>query len=170
MAASPSIIPVERIASRIYLIRGDKVMRDSDLADLYGVPTGPFERASQAKQGPLSQGFCLPAPAIRIRLFDVANCDIKWRHGGRRKLPWVFTEHGVAMLSSVLHSKRAVQVNIDIIRAFVRLREILATHKDLARKVERHDQQIAVLFDSLQKLLAPSATKKNPIGYIHSKD
>ena len=90
--------------------------------------------------------------------------------GGRRKPPWVFTEHGVAMLSSVLRSTKAVQVNIEIIRVFVRLREILATNRDLARKIEQHDRQIAVLFDSLQKLLAPPASKKNPIGYIHPKD
>jgi len=74
------------------------------------------------------------------------------------------------MLSSVLHSDRAAEINIAIMRTFVRLREILATHRDLARRVEQHDKQIAVLFDSLQKLLAPSASRKNPIGYIHPKD
>jgi hypothetical protein len=90
--------------------------------------------------------------------------------GGRRKLPLVFTEQGVAMLSSVLHSKRAAQVNVAIMRTFVRLRQLLATNRDLARKVQEHDQKIAVLFDAVQKLLAPPATKKNPIGYIHPKD
>jgi hypothetical protein len=86
--------------------------------------------------------------------------------GGRRKLPWAFTEHGVAMLSSILRSKRAVQVNVAIVRTFVKLREMLATNEELARKVAQHDRQIAVLFDQVQKMLAPVPTKKNPIGYI----
>lgn len=91
--------------------------------------------------------------------------------GGCRTLPWVFTEHSVAMLSSVLRSKRAVQVNISIVRTFVRLREILATHHDLARKVEEHDRQIGALLNAVQKLLAPpDPPKKHPIGYIHPKD
>jgi hypothetical protein len=90
--------------------------------------------------------------------------------GGRRKLPWAFTEHGVAMLSSILRSKRAVQVNVAIVRTFVKLREMLATNEELARKVAQHDRQIAVLFDQVQKMLAPTPTKKNPIGYIHPKN
>jgi signal recognition particle GTPase len=81
-----------------------------------------------------------------------------------------FTEQGVAMLSSVLHSDRAADVNLAIIRTFVKLREILATHKDLARKVEQHDQQIAILFDRVQKLLASPNPPKHPIGYIPPKD
>ena len=76
--------------------------------------------------------------------------------GGRRKLPWAFTEHGVAMLSSILRSKRAVQVNVAIVRTFVKLREMLATNEELARKVAQHDRQIAVLFDQVQKMLAPA--------------
>ena len=90
--------------------------------------------------------------------------------GGRRTPPYAFTEQGVAMLSSVLNSPRAIQVNIAIIRAFVKLREILSTHKDLARKVEQHDHQIAILFDRVQKLLAPPNPPKHPIGYIPPKD
>ena len=86
--------------------------------------------------------------------------------GGRRKLPWVFTEHGVLMLSSVLRSKRAVTVNIAITRTFVRLREMLATHEDIARKIDEHDQHIAVLYDHIRKLLEPAASKKRPIGYV----
>ncbi len=92
-------------------------------------------------------------------------------HGGRRELPWGFTEHSVAMLSSVLRSKKAVQVNIGIIRAFVKLRQLLATNRELARKVQEHDQKIAVLFDTVQKLLAlPPLPKKHPIGFVPSED
>jgi hypothetical protein len=86
--------------------------------------------------------------------------------GGRRTPPYAFTEQGVAMLSSVLHTDRAADVNLAIIRTFVKLREVLATHKDLARKVEQHDHQIAILFDRVQKLLAPPNPPKHPIGYI----
>ncbi len=91
--------------------------------------------------------------------------------GGRRTAPYAFTEQGVAMLSSVLRSDRAAEVNVAIIRTFVKLREILATHKDLARKVEEHDRQIGALLSAVQKLLAPpDPPKTRPIGYIHSKD
>jgi hypothetical protein len=88
-----------------------------------------------------------------------------------RNRPYAFTEQGVAMLSSVLHSDRAIAVNIAIMRAFVKLRQVLASHRELARKIEQHDEQIAVLFDTVQKLLAPPhPRKKNPIGYITPKD
>jgi hypothetical protein len=91
-------------------------------------------------------------------------------HGGRRKRPRVFTEQGVAMLSSVLKTKRAAQVNLAIMRTFVRLRQVQATHQDSARKLEAHDRQIAVLFDTVKKLLATPDTPRKPIGYIHPKD
>ena len=87
--------------------------------------------------------------------------------GGRRKLPLVFTEQGIAMLSSVLHSDRAAQVNIAIMRKFIKLRDLLATNLDLARKVEEHDRKITILFDAVQDLLsAPPEPKKNPIGFV----
>src|SRR5262249_18223212 len=96
------------------------------------------------------------------------------KHAGRgqhrKYLPYAFTEQGVSMLSSVLRSQRAVQVNVAIMRAFVKLRQLLASHQDLARKLEEHDRQIAVLFDAVQKLLAPPPPpKKHPIGYVTPK-
>ncbi len=84
--------------------------------------------------------------------------------GGRRKQPWVFSEHGIAMLSSVLHSKKAVQVNIGIMRAFVKLCQMLATNGDLARKVQEHDQKITTLFDAVQKLLTPPARRRKTLS------
>ena len=91
--------------------------------------------------------------------------------GGRRTAPYAFIEQGVAMLSSVLHSDRAAEINGAIMRTFVKLAKSLRTHRDLARKVEEHDRQIAVLFSTLQRLLAqPDPPKKHPIGYIHPKD
>ena len=171
MAKPQAVIPVERIAGRIYLIRGEKVMLDSDLAELYGVPTSRLNEQLKRNRSRFPEDFAFQ---LKHEEFEALMSQIAISNtgrGGRRKLPWVFTEHGVAMLSSVLRSKKAAQINIEIIRAFVRLREILATHRDLARKVEQHDRQISVLFDSLQKLLAPpAAAKKNPLGYIHPKD
>jgi len=90
--------------------------------------------------------------------------------GGRRKLPMAFSEQGVAMLSSVLRGKRAAQVNVAIMRTFVRLREFLATHQDVARKIKEHDRQIATLFSAVEKLLALPEPKKHPIGFVPSKD
>jgi hypothetical protein len=87
-----------------------------------------------------------------------------------RHAPYAFTEHGVAMLSSVLRSKRAVEVNIAIVRTFIKLRQILATNEELARMVAKHDRQIAVLFENVQRMLAPAPVKKNPIGFGLPKD
>jgi phage regulator Rha-like protein len=169
MAKSELIIPVERIASRIYLIRGDKVMLDGDLAELYGVETGALVRAVKRNSNRFPHDFSFQLNNLE---FENLRCQtgISSQWGGRRYPPYAFTEQGVAMLSSVLRSARAAEVNVAIIRTFVKLREVLATHKDLARKVEQHDQQIAILFDRVQKLLAPPNPPKHPIGYIPPKD
>jgi len=90
--------------------------------------------------------------------------------GGRRTMPYVFTEQGVAMLSSVLHSDRAIDINVAIMRTFIKLREMLSTHKDIARKIEEHDQHISNLYAYIEKLLSPPDEKKKPIGYIWPKD
>jgi len=164
-----SLIPIERIASSIYLIRGEKVMLDSHLADLYGVPTSRLNEQVKRNIERFPSEFAFQ---ISQEEFDSLMSQIaisKTGRGGRRKLPWVFTEHGVAMLSSILRSKKAVQVNISIIKTFVRMREMLATHKDLARKVEKHDKEIANLYDHLQKLLTPPKSSKKQIGYIRNR-
>lgn len=173
MAKGKSVIPVERIANRIYLIRGEKVMLDSDLAELYGVPTRRLNEQVKRNIGRFPEDFAFQ---LTHREFEALRSQIatlkpsgRGRH--RKYPPYAFTEHGVAMLSSVLRSDRATQINVAIIRTFIRLRQILTTHKDLARKVEEHDRQIAVLFDAVKKLLAPpDPPKKNPIGYVPPKD
>jgi hypothetical protein len=170
MAKPHVLIPVERIASRIYLIRGEKVMLDSDLAELYGVPTSRLNEQLKRHRDRFPDDFTFQLNHEEFEALMSQIAISNTGRGGRRKLPWVFTEHGVAMLSSVLRRNKAARINIEIIRAFVKLRQILAAHRDLARKVEQHDRQIAVLFDSLQKLLALPPPKKNPIGYIHPKD
>jgi len=171
MAKPQPVIPVERIASRIYLIRGEKVMLDSDLAEMYRVRTSALNQqvSRNSDRFPDDFAFRLTAEEFESLMSQIVISNAG--RGGRRKLPMVFTEQGVAMLSSVLRSGRAAAVNVAIMRTFVKLRQVLATHKDLARKVEDHDRQIAVLFDTVRKLLAsPDPPKKNPIGYVHPKD
>jgi hypothetical protein len=173
MAKVQSVVPIERVVSQIYLIRGEKVMLDSDLAQLYGVSTSRFNEQLKRNKERFPEDFAFRLTRIEFDSLrsQIAILEPGGRGQHRKYLPYVFTEHGVAMLSSILRSPKAVQVNIGIVRAFVRLREMLATDRELARKVEQHDRQIAVLFDSLRKLLAPpEPPKKNPIGYIHPKD
>ncbi len=172
--ASPkhkSIIPVERIAGCIYLIRGKKVMLDADLAALYGVKTKAFNQAvlRNIRRFPEDFMFRLSKTELENWRSQIVTSNPAAKMGLRRQ-PYAFTEHGVAMLSSVLKSTRAVDVNIAIVRTFVRLREIMATHEELALKVSRHDRQIAVLFEHVKRLLEPPPVpKKHPIGFIRPK-
>ena len=160
-----SLIPMERIASQIYVIRGEQVMLDSDLAALYGVETGALTRAMKRNRERFPDDFCFQLSQEEFEILR-SQIGISSQWGGRRYPPWAFTEHGVAMLSSVLRSKRAVQVNVAIIRTFVRLRRILASNEELAQKVAQHDRQIAALFEHVRALLAaPEFPKKHPIGF-----
>lgn len=165
-----AVIPIERIAEQIYLIRGEKVMLDSDLAALYGVTTGALNQAVSRNKDRFPEDFSFQLSETEWSSLISQTVTSNTGRGGRRKLPWVFTEQGVAMLSSVLRSPRAVQVNIAIIRTFVRLREMLATHKDVLRKLEEHDRHIASLYAHVERLLTPPETKKNPIGYIWPRE
>jgi ORF6N domain-containing protein len=143
-------------------------MFDADLAALYGVETRALVQAVKRNAERFPQDFMFQLTDKEAEHLRSQFVTSSW--GGRRYNPYAFTEHGVAMLSSVLRSKRAVEVNITIVRTFVRLRRILATHEDLARKVAQHDRQIAVLFDQVKHLLEPPpAPKKPPIGFIHPK-
>jgi len=128
-------IPSELIEKRIYLVRGQKVMLDSDLAELYGVTTGNLNLAVRRNKSRFPKDFMFQLTAEEAKSLLLQTARSKGR-GGRRTPPSVFTEQGVAMLSSVLRSEQAVQVNIAIMRAFVRLRELLVIHKDLANKIE----------------------------------
>jgi hypothetical protein len=161
------VVPIERIAASIYLIRGQKVMLDADLAMLYGVETKVFNQAVRRNGERFPDDF----------MFQLSKEEFEnWRSQivtsnpgakmGLRYAPSAFTEQGVAMLSSVLRSKRAVEINIAIMRAFVKLRQILATNEDLARMVAKHDRQITILFESVQKMLAPPPRKKIHIGFV----
>lgn len=173
-AAAAQVIPVEFIEQKIYLIRGHKVMLDSDLAELYQVETFNLNKAVKRNLDRFPEDFMfqLTTEEAESLRFQIGISKPQGR-GGRRYLPYAFTEHGVAMLSSVLTSKRAVELNILIIRAFVRLREYLATHKDLARKLEdvertqqEHSAHIQQIYDYIQQLLAPTPEpQKRRIGF-----
>ena len=143
-------------------------MLDADLAALYQVETFNLNKAVKRNIDRFPEDFMFQLSRKEAENLTFQNGISSW--GGRRTLPYAFTEQGVAMLSSVLRSKRAAQVNVAIIRTFVRLREILATNENLARKVAQHDRQIAILFEHVKNLLEPPpAPKKPPIGFIHPK-
>jgi hypothetical protein len=170
-ASPPSLIPVERVANRIYLIRNQKVMLDFDLAELYGVPTKAFNQAVTRNAARFPADFMFRLSRAEVDAMHRSQIVTgSQKHRDPRFTPRAFTQEGVAMLSGVLRSPRAVDINVAIMRAFVRLREILATHEELARKVAQHDQQIAALFEYVKTLLEPPpAPKKPPIGFIHPK-
>jgi len=153
------IVPIERIEQRIFLIRGQKVMLDRDLAELYGVETFNLNKAVKRNLGRFPEDFMfqLTKPEYDALRFQFGMLK---RGAHSKYLPYAFTENGVAMLSSVLRSERAIQVNIVIMRAFTRLRQILASHKELARKVEelerkygKHELEITTVFKVLKKLM-----------------
>lgn len=160
----------ELIERRILLVRGYKVMLDSDLAELYEVETKVLNQAVRRNLGRFPDDFMFELTVEEAESLRSQIVTSNTGRGGRRYNPYVFTEHGVAMLSSVLRSERAVQVNIAIMRAFSRLRELLATHADLARKLEelegKYDRQFKVVFDAIRELMGPPpelSTKK--IGF-----
>ena len=165
------IVPIERIAASIYLIRGQKVMIDSDLAALYGVETRVLVQAVKRNLGRFPDDFMFQLSDEESENWRsqivISNPGAKM---GLRYSPYAFTEHGVAMLSSVLRSPRALEVNIAIVRTFVKLRQMLATNEELARMVAKHDRQITVLFEHVQKMLAPPPTKKSRIGFGPAQD
>ncbi len=161
------LIPIERIAERIYLIRDEKVMLDSDLAELYGVETRVLIQAIKRNIKRFPENFMFQLTQEEFQNLKSQTVISSW--GGRRYTPYAFTEHGALMLSSVLRSKKAVDVSIAIVETFVRLREMLTTHKDVARKIEEHDKHIANLYAHVERLLKPTEEKKKPIGFIHPK-
>ncbi len=165
-----TVIPVERIAASIYLIQGEKIMLDSDLAKLYGVTTGNLNKAVKRNERRFPEDFMFQLTPDEYETLKFQIGIANEGKGGRRTPPFAFTEQGVAMLASVLHTERAIDINVSIMRAFVRLRKLLATNEELARKVAEHDRQISNLYAHVEKLLTLPEPKKNPIGYIRPKD
>jgi len=161
------IIPQEIINSKIFIIRGMKVMLDMDLAALYGVETKMLKRAVKRNIERFPEDFMFK---LIEKEFDNLRCQFgtsSW--GGQRYLPYAFTENGVAMLSSVLNSERAITVNIQIMRTFTKLREMLATHKELKQKIEemeeKYDAQFKIVFDAIRQIMASPEAKEKKIGF-----
>ena len=162
------LIPMERIEKSILLIRGQKVMLDSDLAEMYGVEVKRLNEQVRRniKRFPADFMFQLSSQEFTNLKSQFATSS-SW--GGRRKSPSVFTEQGVAMLSSVLNSDRAIEVNVQIMRAFVKLREMISSHKDLVEKVEEmereYDEQFAVVFQAIRQLMDKPKGSVEKIGF-----
>jgi len=167
-----NLIPIERIENKIYLIRGQKVMLDYDLAELYGVETKYLKRQVKRNARRFPKDFM-----FELTKKEFLRCqNVTSSYGGRRYLPYAFTEHGIAMLSSILKSEKAVQVNILIIRTFIELRKILSTHKalsgaiaDLQRKDDKHDVEISAIFKVLKKLISIEERPKRKIGFLRDR-
>ncbi len=161
-------IPQEVFEEKIYLIRGDKVMLDADLAALYGVETKVLVQGVKrnADRFPPDFMFQLTNQEFIILRSQFVTSS---RWGGRRYPPYAFSEHGIAMLSSILNSPQAIKVNIEIMRTFVRLRKLLASNSALASKLfaleEKYDSQFKVVFDAIRQMLAPVEVNKRKIGF-----
>jgi hypothetical protein len=169
--AGTKVIPLERITRAILLIRGEKVILDSSLADLYEVTARALNQAVKRNARRFPTDFMFQLSAAESESLRSQFVTLKKRRGQHRKyLPYAFTEQGVAMLSSVLHSERAVRVNIEIMRAFVQLRQMLFSNADLSRKLEmlekKYDAQFKVVFDAIRELMSPPApSRKQRIGF-----
>jgi hypothetical protein len=164
------VIPAERIESRIFLIRGEKVILDSDLAELYGVEAKVLNQAVRRNHERFPEDFMFQLTVEEFANLRSQIVTSSSTHGGRRYAPLVFTEQGVAMLSGLLNSERAVAVNIAIMRTFVRLRQLIATHADLARKLaqleSRYDEQFKAVFDAIRELMSPAEPRrKREMGF-----
>ena len=166
------IIPQEIIEKKIYLIRRQKVMLDADLAELYDVQTKVFLQAVKRNIDRFPKDFMFQLTKEEFSNLRSQFVTSSW--GGRRYLPYAFTEQGVAMLSSVLNSKRAIHINITIMRIFIRLRNLLISNTSLARKLKalekKYDSQFSIVFDAIRQLMTPPEPKKRMIGFRREND
>jgi hypothetical protein len=165
-------VSVQFIERRIYLIRGQKVMIDFDLAELYGVPTKVLNQQVRRNRGRFPEDFMFQLSADEAEFLRSQIATSRAGHGGRRSPPYAFTEPGVAMLSSVLNSERAIEVNITIMRAFIRLRQLLESNEELnrkfaavIRKLSTHDKYFRIVFDELKRLTEPATPSRKTIGF-----
>ncbi len=168
---SKEIVPLERVVQSVRWIRGQKVLLDSDLAILYGATTGNLNKAVKRNADRFPSDFM-----FQLKPEELANLKFQFgtsSWGGRRRSrPYVFTEQGIAMLSSVLNSERAIKVNIAIMRVFVKLRHMIDTNRELAQKfskleqrVGEHDEEIAAILETIRKLMTPPEKPRREIGF-----
>jgi hypothetical protein len=177
---SAALVTVEAVQQRIAFFRDQRVILDADLAAMYGVETRTLVQAVKRNLDRFPDDFMFRLNDDEFKILRSQGVmSSSW--GGRRSAPYAFTEQGVAMLSSVLRSKQAAAVNIAIMRAFVQLRQMLASHSELARKVEelerrmgetdaRRDEQIAQIVEAIRQLMLPPTPKKRPIGFAPPED
>jgi len=176
MKPEEHLVPVETIERRIYLLRGQKIMIDRDLAALYGVETRVLNQAVRRNLRRFPPDFMFQMSKEEFKKWRSQTVMSKEDRMGLRRRPLIFTEQGVAMLSSVLNSQRAIAVNIVIMRAFVRLREWLSANKDLSqrlneleRRYQKHDAQIRAVFAAIRNLMEVRRKPRRPIGFLASK-
>lgn len=176
LTTSSLTVSVQLIERRIYLIRGQKVMIDVDLAELYGVPTHRLNERVKRNLKRFPEDFMFQLTREETENLRSQIAISSSGHGGRRSLPYVFTEQGVAMLSTVLNSEQAIAVNITIMRAFVKIREMLESNEDLnrkfaavIRKLSTHDKYFRVVFNELKRLTAEPAASRTQIGFRTGK-
>lgn len=172
MAKATAIAPHERIESRILLMRGRKVMLDSDLAELYGVTTKRLNEQVKRNKHRFPADFTFQLTPEETKSLRSQTATSNRGRGGRRYRPYAFTEHGAIMVASALNTHRAIEVSIYVVRAFVKLREMLSTQKELARKlaqlekrIEAHDEEITALFEAIRQLMEPSEVPSKRIGF-----
>ena len=162
-----TLISLERIEKSIYLIRGQKVMLDSDLAALYSVPTKRLNEQVRRNRERFPKDFMFQLSNQELGNLKSQIATSSW--GGRRKPTHAFTEHGALMAATILNSKVAVQVSIQIVRTFAKLRQLLSTHADLARKLnaleQKYDHQFKIVFDAIRQLMMPPEPERKPIGF-----
>ena len=162
-------IPIERVEGIILLIRGEKVILDSELAALYGVSTTRLNEQVKRNKDRFPPDFLFRLTSDEweslISQFAISNLG----RGGRRKLPYAFTEHGAIMAANVLNSERSVQASVQVVRAFIKLREMLASNVELARKLDqleqKYDRQFKIVFDAIRQLMTPPTSKPRQIGF-----
>jgi phage regulator Rha-like protein len=168
MDGQMSLVPVERIERAILSIRGEKVMLDSDLAQLYSVPTKVLNQAVKRNLNRFPPDFMFQLTKTE-KAQVVTNCDHLIHLKFSSNLPYAFTEHGALMLANVLNSERAAQTSVQVVRAFVRLRQMLASNAELARKLDamekKYDAQFKVVFDAIRQLMSPPEPKRREIGF-----
>ncbi len=173
MLKTTEIIPQQLIESKIFLIRGKKVMLDRDLALLYGVDTKVLNQAVKRNISRFPEDFMFQLSKAERNVL-VTNCDRFKTLKHSSVNPYAFTENGVAMLSSVLNSERAITVNIQIMRTFTRIREMLISNTELARKIEalekKYDAQFSEVFDAIKQLIEPTKKPKKQIGFQREKE
>lgn len=167
-----SLIPVESIAQSILVLRGRRVILDADLARLYGVTTTRLNEQVRRNQERFPEDFAFQLALSEFQDLKSQFARSSGTHGGRRKAPIAFTEHGALMATTVLKTPRAVEVSLYVVRAFIRLRELLSTHTELSQKVaelegrlDTHDEEIALLMQAIQQLLSPPPTPERKLGF-----